>query len=77
MSTHILIIDDEPHFLETLRMMLECYNYSVNAFDNGHDALGYLRANPCIIQLAMVDLMMPGLSGLEVIIQLKADPKLA
>ena len=62
-ETKILIVDDEPDILTFLRYNLEKENYWVYSATNGNDALKMaLKINP---QLVVLDVMMPGLNGIE------------
>lgn len=62
-ETRILIVDDEPDILNFLSYNLEKENYWVYAATNGSDALKIaLKINP---QLVILDLMMPGMNGIE------------
>ena len=59
----ILIVDDEPDILNFLRYNLEKENYWVYSATNGNDALKMaLKINPHLIVL---DVMMPGMNGIE------------
>jgi two-component system phosphate regulon response regulator PhoB len=72
---HILVVEDEEDVLELLRFNLTREGFSVAATTRGEDALeAVARKRPDII---LLDLMLPGLSGLEVCRQLKRDPKTA
>jgi sensor histidine kinase YesM len=65
-GTHtILVVDDQLLNLKVLMDALEPLGYNVIAVKNGHEALGQL-AKPNRIDLVVLDLMMPGLSGYEV-----------
>ena len=60
----ILIVDDEPTLVATLKYNLERENYQVLAVSDGEAALSQARAgHPDLIVL---DLMLPGVTGLEV-----------
>ena len=68
----ILVIEDEPDILEMMRYNLDREGYRVSTVMNGED--GYERAQKDAPDLVLLDLMMPGLDGLEVCRRLKADP---
>jgi DNA-binding response OmpR family regulator len=71
-AKNIVIVDDEPDILEFLRYNLVKEGYLVNTFDSGAGALEYSnRNNPDVI---VSDWMMPGTSGLELLIALKTNP---
>ena len=69
----VLLVDDEPDILELLRYNLEREGYSVQTALNGKDALKAARAeHPDLIVL---DIMMPGMDGVEVCTQLRQQPE--
>src|SRR3990172_2612999 len=68
----VLIVDDLPDNLELLRQMLADNHLDARAATNGPDALEELREHPA--DLVLLDIMMPGMDGLEVLDRLKADP---
>lgn len=72
MSEHsILVVEDDPNLLDTLGYNLKKEGYTVFTADNGTDAVDLARRNsPDIIVL---DIMLPGLSGLEVCRILRKD----
>ncbi len=59
----ILVIDDEPNILTTVRRALEIEGYAVEVAGNG--ALGLAKVGEHDIDLVLLDVMMPGESGLE------------
>ena len=61
----ILVIDDEPNILTTVRRALEIEGYAVEVAGNG--ALGLAKLAERDIDLVLLDVMMPGESGLEVL----------
>lgn len=71
----LLIADDEPGVRSLVRMTLESEAYEILEASNGEEALALAREQ--LPQLALLDVMMPGLSGFEVCKQLKADPATA
>ncbi len=70
----ILIVDDEPAFLEILRMILHRPGYSLLTASNGVQALEMIRIHQP--DLALVDDMLPGISGGEVCQVVKNDANL-
>jgi DNA-binding NtrC family response regulator len=61
----ILIVDDEPDFLEVMRTRLEASDYEVTTAANGEEALGYIKnSKPDAV---LLDVLMPGVDGLEVL----------
>jgi len=68
-QARILLVDDEPVIVETLRAYLEAEGYAVQTASNGSEALTLARSfHPDVIVL---DLMLPGLDGLEVLRRLR------
>src|SRR6187455_511221 len=70
----VLLVDDEPDILEFLD-----YNLSRNGFDtlqasNGLDAIK--MANDEVPDLILLDIMMPGMDGVETCYELRKNPKL-
>jgi two-component system phosphate regulon response regulator PhoB len=68
----ILVIEDEPDILEMIRYNLDREGYRVSAVVNGED--GFERAHQDAPDLVLLDLMLPGIDGLEICRRLKADP---
>jgi DNA-binding response OmpR family regulator len=68
----VLIVEDEADLAETLRFNLEREGYRARCAYDGRAALAEVRRHPP--DLILLDRMLPGLSGDEVIAQLKHDP---
>ena len=66
----LLVIDDEPNILTTVRRSLEIEGYEVEVAGNGATGLAKLADND--IDLVLLDVMMPGESGLEVLPKIRA-----
>ncbi len=67
----ILIVDDEEHIIELIKFNLESSGYEVLSTNNGMDALKVAeKERPALI---LLDLMLPGLDGLEVCKELKKN----
>src|SRR5262245_19554389 len=69
----VLVVDDEPDILELVRYNLEKEGFSVETVSSG--AEGLERAKTARPDLMVLDLMLPGMSGLEVCRCLKQDSK--
>jgi class 3 adenylate cyclase len=67
----ILVADDSDENRELLRHRLEWQGYTVHLVDNGKSALEFVTANG--VDLVLLDIVMPGLDGLETLKRLKAD----
>ncbi|AEB10451.1 response regulator [Desulfobacca acetoxidans] len=70
---HILVVDDEEDILELVRYNLTKEGYRVTAVATGEEALR--TAHSIHPELILLDLMLPGVDGLEVCRKLKQDPK--
>lgn len=70
----ILIVDDDPANRELLRRRLARAGYTSTSVDCGEDALEILKNQR--FDLIMLDLMMPGISGLETLEQIQSSPRL-
>jgi CheY-like chemotaxis protein len=75
MSCKVLLADDDPDIREVVPLVLEPYGFQIFVAGNGAEALELVRENRDI-ELILVDLMMPLLSGIEMVVQLKEDPGL-
>lgn len=73
---HVLVADDEPHIGRIIQMKLEQGPFRVTLVHDGQEALDALRADEPV-DLVLLDLMMPRLSGLDVLAALRADPRRA
>jgi len=71
MSVHILIIDDEVIVTRVLAQLLTLSNYKVTVALSGEEGLELYRDRE--IDLFIVDIYMPGISGIEVIQTIKED----
>jgi two-component system KDP operon response regulator KdpE len=67
----ILVVDDEPAIRRTLRVNLTASGYAVTAVDSGEAALD--QAADHTPNLVILDLMLPGLSGLDTCRALRAE----
>ena len=69
----ILVVDDEEDIRELVRHHLNREGYEVKSADSGEKALKAVRSGP--VDLIVLDLMLPGIDGLEVTRKLKNDPQ--
>ena len=72
---HILIVDDEPEAIRSLRILLRQKRYSVMYASNGQEALE--RLNEQRVDLILLDIYMPVMDGCECLKAIKKDPCLA
>lgn len=69
----ILVVDDEEPIQELLRFNLEKEGYLVCVAKDGQEALNQVKNDPP--DLLVLDLMLPGMDGLEVCRKLRSNPK--
>ncbi|MDW2800603.1 response regulator transcription factor [Clostridium boliviensis] len=66
----ILVVDDDADIREVIRIQLENKGYLVLEAANGNDAVNIVKLNPDI-DLIILDIMMPGISGIEACSQIR------
>jgi CheY-like chemotaxis protein len=72
MDEQILIVDDNATNLKLLRVLLSKEGYQIRTAESAEDALAVLKeARPHLI---LMDIQLPGMDGLDLTRQLKADP---
>jgi DNA-binding response OmpR family regulator len=69
MSKKILIIDDEPQLVESLAVRLKASGYMIQTAADGVSGINKFKEE--LPDLVILDIMMPGLSGLDVLKELK------
>ncbi|NBO09746.1 MAG: response regulator, partial [Actinobacteria bacterium] len=67
--TRILVIEDEASFSEALAYLLTKEGFEVSVAENGADAITAFARNGA--DLVLLDLMLPGISGIEVCRQIR------
>lgn len=67
----ILVVDDDITSLDIVSFLFEKRGYTVNRAADGYAALDFLKTND--IDLAIVDLMMPGMNGVETVEQMRTQ----
>ncbi|MFQ5435100.1 MAG: response regulator, partial [Anaerolineae bacterium] len=79
-AAHILVVDDEPEIAESLADYLtKKEGYSISLAGNGREAVQFLEASLAQdreIDLMLLDMRMPGMSGLEVLAWIREHPDL-
>jgi len=71
---HIAVVDDSPDNREILKLRLSKKGYHVIPFPSGEAFLGHVKAGEHV-DLVLLDLMMPGMSGFDVIEKLREEGK--
>ena len=74
MALRVLIVEDEPHIVESLTFVLGREGYAVTSVLDGEAAVERLRHDPP--DLMILDVMIPRLNGFEVLKLAKSDPAL-
>jgi len=72
----IMVVDDEADIRESTKTILESMGHKVVTAKDGSECLAKLRAGKKV-DLVLLDFFMPGMSGREVLEQIKKDKKLA
>ncbi len=73
-DAYILIADDDPLVLKSIELILRKSGFPLRTCVNGREALEQIRAQKPI--LALLDIMMPEMNGLDVCQAIKNDPEL-
>jgi DNA-binding response OmpR family regulator len=70
----VVVADDDDDIRELVHLKLSQAGHDVHTCSDGMQALEHIRRNPP--QLAVLDVMMPGLSGIDVLREIRADDAL-
>ena len=74
MSRHVLLIEDEPNIIEAIRFLLSRDGWRVDTHADGRDAVDVIqRLSP---DLVILDVMLPGKSGMEILSELRSQTDL-
>jgi DNA-binding response OmpR family regulator len=71
---HVLVADDEPHIGRIIKMKLEQGPFQVSLAHDGQEALNLLEQSPAIA-VVLLDLMMPIVSGLDVLAAMRSSER--
>lgn len=71
MEKRVLVIEDEPNISEALRFILTRNGWQVDVSADGNSALAALCSDPP--DLLILDLMLPGISGFDILQSLRAQ----
>ena len=75
MSKKIMVVDDEPDILTTVGLMLEMNGYDVIKAADGKECIQKLTESTANPDLIVLDIMMPEISGWDVAVKIKENPK--
>jgi DNA-binding response OmpR family regulator len=73
---HVLVADDEPHIGRIIKMKLEQGPFRVSLAYDGREAMDVLERDDDLA-LVLLDLMMPRMSGLDVLERMRGDARWA
>jgi DNA-binding response OmpR family regulator len=73
---HVLVADDEPHIGRIIKMKLEQGPFRVSLAYDGQEALDFIMGDEQL-DLVVLDLMMPRLTGLDVLRRIREEEKLS
>jgi DNA-binding response OmpR family regulator len=73
MPKRVLLAEDEPNIAELLRFLLGRAGFEVRTENEGEAALTAALENPPAV--VILDVMLPGLDGLEVLRRIRTDPR--
>lgn len=69
--SRVLVVEDEAHLAEGLRFNLEAEGYQVHVVDSGEEALSSLLNQPPAFDVVVLDVMLPGKDGFDVMSELR------
>jgi DNA-binding response OmpR family regulator len=75
MSKHVVLVEDETNIAEAIRFLLGRDGWRVETLANGGNATEVIRAAKP--DLVMLDVMLPGKTGFEILAELRSDDSLA
>lgn len=67
MNKHIITTDDDPAIRKILQILLRKEGYEVTVCSSGDELLSTLKTNSTTVDLVLLDIKMPGLSGIQVL----------
>lgn len=73
---HVLVVDDEAFIRNAFKLYLETHGFLVSSAAGGEQALEVFRDETRPVDLILLDLVMPGFQGLELLRQFKAEHSL-
>ncbi|SHJ22024.1 response regulator transcription factor [Wenxinia saemankumensis] len=74
MAKRVLVVEDEPNITEAISFILSRAGWTVHTHADGATALDKLRRHPP--DVVILDVMLPGRSGLDILSDIRADPGL-
>ncbi|WP_299149318.1 response regulator [uncultured Tateyamaria sp.] len=75
MGKHVLLVEDETNIIEAIRFLLSREGWQVDTHSDGATAVDTIQSmRP---DLVILDYMLPGKSGLDILTEVRADPDFA
>ena len=74
MSRRVLLIEDEPNIIEAIRFLLTREGWTVDTHSDGTDAVEVVQS--AAPDLVILDLMLPGKSGMDILQELRELPQM-
>jgi DNA-binding response OmpR family regulator len=75
MAKRVLLIEDEPNIIEAISFILSRDGWTVHTHTDGETANARLKSTPP--DVVILDVMLPGRSGYDILRDLRADPETA
>lgn len=73
MGKRVLLIEDEPNIIEAISFVLSRDGFTVHIHEDGETAFAKVTATPP--DMIILDVMLPGRSGFDILRDLRADPR--
>jgi putative two-component system response regulator len=70
----VLVVDDQAEYCRPLVRLFQLAGHDARSVQAGEEAITYLRAVD-EVDVVLLDIMMPGMDGLEVLRQVRLDPR--
>lgn len=74
MGKHVLLVEDELNIIEAMRFLLTREGWQVDTHSNGATAVETIKSMQP--DLVVLDYMLPGRSGMDILTDLRADPEM-
>ncbi|APX10693.1 response regulator transcription factor [Tateyamaria omphalii] len=75
MGKHVLLVEDEINIIEAMQFLLSREGWDVDTHSDGATAVDKVRAMKP--DLVVLDYMLPGKNGIDILTELRADPEFA